>query len=457
MKIGLSSIVISLVLLATPAAWGAMNTYVLDLDGNGDYVSSTDADNLTNFTDGSFTLQAWIFLQQLGYNYGIISKWEQTGNQRSYSLMVTSTGQLRLYLSDDGSTTYTWQTPATVLMSDTWHHIAVVVNPGGSDKIEFYVDDVEYAHSNSGTDPPSSLYNNTSDLWVGRYENAYLWGYMDEVRITDDVITSFPDAVTTQPLQANSDTEILYHFNEESGNALDYGTVGGNPNNPGVLQGDAGRRSWSGLGPGNDLPLPVTLVALMAVGGDASVTVSWVTESEIDNLGFYIYRSTNQESGYERITSELIPSQGFTMATQTYEYFDERDVINSVTYYYKISDVDIIGRERMHQMIASATPMAPVVLPGETISLAPYQLSQNYPNPFNAITTIRYYVRHGGEVSLSVYNLQGEVVAKLVDESQDTGEYFHEFDGSQLPAGLYFVRLQGEYGYDNVKKMLFLK
>ncbi len=442
----------------SPAASWA-NMYVLDLDGSGDYVSAADADNLTDFNGGSFTVQAWIFVQSLAANMPIASKWLETGDQRSWAFIVTSTGQLRAYMSSDGtaSTLVYWQTTSPVISSDTWYHVAFVCDPGGSDKIKFYVNSVEYAHSNGTTDPPSTPFNGSGEMFVGRFNAQYFYGYIDEFRLYDGVITTFPDDVLDLPLEADSNTEVLYHFNYSSGNVYDYATVSGNPTNTGFLQGDATRRSWNNLGPGNDIPLPVTLVSLSALGADEMVKVMWSTESEYDNLGFHLYRSTSETGTFSRITSDLIPSQGFTPSTQNYQYIDQRDLINGVTYYYKISDVDVNGRERTHQIIASATPMAETFLPGENNALAGYQLSQNYPNPFNATTTIRYYVRNGGMVRLSVYNISGEEVAVLVDENQGVGEYFYEFDASRLPSGIYFVRLMGENGYDNIKKMLFLK
>jgi len=47
-------------------------------------------------------------------------------------------------------------------------------------------------------------------------------------------------------------------------------------------------------------------------------------------------------------------------------------------------------------------------------------------------------------VRLSVYNLNGEEVALLVDEDKAMGEYVCEFDASAFPTGIYFVRLLGE-------------
>ena len=69
-------------------------------------------------------------------------------------------------------------------------------------------------------------------------------------------------------------------------------------------------------------------------------------------------------------------------------------------------------------------------------------LMQNYPNPFNPSTEIRYRVGTGGAVVLSVFDLMGREVARLVEEQKDAGEYAVRFDGGGLASGVYFCRLQ---------------
>jgi photosystem II stability/assembly factor-like uncharacterized protein len=74
------------------------------------------------------------------------------------------------------------------------------------------------------------------------------------------------------------------------------------------------------------------------------------------------------------------------------------------------------------------------------------ELHQNFPNPFNPSTTIRYGLPERSHVSLAVYNMLGQAVTQLVNGEVDAGYHEVKFDGSYLPSGVYFYRLQaGRY------------
>ncbi len=87
------------------------------------------------------------------------------------------------------------------------------------------------------------------------------------------------------------------------------------------------------------------------------------------------------------------------------------------------------------------------------------KLYQNYPNPFNPNTTIKFTV--GNEVNessvkLSIYDILGKEIGILLNEKKQPGEYNIEFDGSNLPSGMYFYELEiGNYRQCN--KLLLLK
>jgi hypothetical protein len=68
-------------------------------------------------------------------------------------------------------------------------------------------------------------------------------------------------------------------------------------------------------------------------------------------------------------------------------------------------------------------------------------LNHNYPNPFNPSTTIGFQLPAGNHVQLKVYNMIGQEIATLVDESRAAGAYTVRFDASGLPSGVYLYRL----------------
>jgi hypothetical protein len=70
-----------------------------------------------------------------------------------------------------------------------------------------------------------------------------------------------------------------------------------------------------------------------------------------------------------------------------------------------------------------------------------YGLSQNFPNPFNPSTTIRYALAHAGPVELKVFNLLGQEVALLVNDSQKAGYHSVTWNAQGSPSGVYFFRL----------------
>ena len=85
-----------------------------------------------------------------------------------------------------------------------------------------------------------------------------------------------------------------------------------------------------------------------------------------------------------------------------------------------------------------------------------YFLSQNYPNPFNPVTTIKYTLLKSGEALLSIYNLRGEEVARLVNGKQPAGNRQVIWDASNLASGIYFYRLRaGDFVL--TRKMVLLK
>ena len=85
-----------------------------------------------------------------------------------------------------------------------------------------------------------------------------------------------------------------------------------------------------------------------------------------------------------------------------------------------------------------------------------FLLNQNYPNPFNPQTNISFAIPQSRFVTLKIFDLLGKETATLVNEYKQAGNYTVKFDGSNLPSGVYFYRIEaGEF--KEAKKFLLMK
>ena len=81
---------------------------------------------------------------------------------------------------------------------------------------------------------------------------------------------------------------------------------------------------------------------------------------------------------------------------------------------------------------------------GETpkVVVDEFSLDTPYPNPFNPVTTFKYGLPEDGKVSISVYNLTGEKVDELLNETQSSGFYSMDWKVTSMAAGVYFIQLE---------------
>ena len=100
--------------------------------------------------------------------------------------------------------------------------------------------------------------------------------------------------------------------------------------------------------------------------------------------------------------------------------------------------------------------------PQNCTSVSPVaELKQNFPNPFNPITNIGYDLPEDGEVQLTVYNLKGQLVKRLLNKRDSIGPHTVVWDGTdsrgnKCSSGVYYYRLTTN-GKSVSKKMLMLK
>ncbi|MCU0342612.1 MAG: T9SS type A sorting domain-containing protein [Ignavibacterium sp.] len=85
-----------------------------------------------------------------------------------------------------------------------------------------------------------------------------------------------------------------------------------------------------------------------------------------------------------------------------------------------------------------------------------FELEQNYPNPFNPSTLISYSIPQNSFVTLKVYDVIGNEVATLVNQSQSAGKYEVRFDASNLSNGVYMYSIKTD-NFTSTKKMILMK
>ncbi|NUO82545.1 T9SS type A sorting domain-containing protein [candidate division KSB1 bacterium] len=124
-------------------------------------------------------------------------------------------------------------------------------------------------------------------------------------------------------------------------------------------------------------------------------------------------------------------------------------------------DSNAVARDTIAAQVDNTTGVA------EATSEIPteFVLLQNYPNPFSAkgrgtfgnpTTTIRFGLPHASEVNLEVFDLSGQRVATLLNESKDAGFHAIEFNASNLSSGTYFYKLTAG-SFAERKKLLLVK
>ena len=188
-----------------------------------------------------------------------------------------------------------------------------------------------------------------------------------------------------------------------------------------------------------DYIVPVELTNFVAEAKNGNVELNWSTATELNNSGFEVQRSINDEN-FEAIA--FVPGFGTTTETKSYSFIDE-----NVTGFlkYRLKQIDFNGNYEYSKIIEV-----------QSLVKFSFELSQNYPNPFNPITKISYALPVESKVTLIIYNSIGEVVEILVNEFQDEGKYEAVWNAESFPSGVYFYKLQSG-DFVEVNKMVLMK
>ncbi len=191
--------------------------------------------------------------------------------------------------------------------------------------------------------------------------------------------------------------------------------------------------------------VPVELATFNYFIDANTVTLNWITATEVNNDGFEIQRTEGLENDLTTKWKPIgfINGKGTTTESSFYSYSDAG--LQPGNYLYRLKIIDIDGSfEYSNEINVEVKP--PAV----------YSLAQNFPNPFNPNTLIQYQLPEKGFVILNVYDAIGVEVATLINEEKGVGIHEISFDASSLTTGVYFYTLHSG-NFVKTNKMLLLK
>jgi hypothetical protein len=216
-----------------------------------------------------------------------------------------------------------------------------------------------------------------------------------------------------------------------------------------------------------DISLPVELALFTANIMKEGVGLKWVTESEIENVGFEVWRSQEEKGDYILLSSyqhnAALRGQGNSNTRHEYIFLDNL-VVMGQHYWYKLVDVALNGERGVHGPISVAVLMSDDRLTSVSSDIpTDFKLHHNYPNPFNPSTRIRFDIPRikGGqlEVSLVIYNALGQMVRRLYSGEIGAGSFEVEWDGrsdagNPIPSGMYFAVFAAKDYYQTIRLVL---
>lgn len=186
------------------------------------------------------------------------------------------------------------------------------------------------------------------------------------------------------------------------------------------------------------VPLPIQLLSFTAKSRQDGITLNWSTVKEEGFAGFEPERSVDG-STWTKMAFVAGKANNATATTQ-YAYTDNNPVAGHT--YYRLKMIDADGGFTYSKQLT-------VIKDDQNASL------QNYPNPFGKTTSVTFQLPGNSFATVKVFNTMGVEVSTLINKQLDAGSYTVPFDGTALPAGVYYYILR--YGKEKIAGTMLLK
>ena len=195
---------------------------------------------------------------------------------------------------------------------------------------------------------------------------------------------------------------------------------------------------------------------------DMTILGNWV-EDHVKVLAYSVNRARTDGNGEEGNLVHL-----------TYTLADGASLPDNVSFYFTVANIpgttagtppgtELLNVVCNYPDVDNPVTVNTAVASADDGSLLPseYALFQNYPNPFNPSTQISFDIPKAEFVTLRIYNLLGQDVKTMINQSMAPGRYTVEWNGNDMlnndvSSGVYFYELRGE-SFVSRKKMLLIR
>jgi photosystem II stability/assembly factor-like uncharacterized protein len=195
----------------------------------------------------------------------------------------------------------------------------------------------------------------------------------------------------------------------------------------------------------SDFFIPVELASFSAELVEQDVVLNWTTASELNNQGFEIEHSSDNEY-FSKIG--FVPGFGTTTEMKSYSF--RISDIQSGVQYYRLKQIDFDGTETIYNSVEVTGPVPNT-----------FVLNQNHPNPFNPATAISFSLPVESVVTIKLFNLLGQEVTQITNTNFNSGNHKIEFNAEGLSSGTYIYSLEAKgvngANFKSTKKMLLLR
>jgi hypothetical protein len=150
------------------------------------------------------------------------------------------------------------------------------------------------------------------------------------------------------------------------------------------------------------------------------------------------------------IPIEAIPNDGFRFIGWSDSSFGSSNKITLTM----AQDVAITAKFEKTEITQVEKRLAPITQ---------FSLDQNFPNPFNFSTTISYELPELSYVTITIFNLNGQEIATMVNGDEQAGRHLVEWKAiadQSISSGIYFIKMEADSKISHfveIKKMLYLK